>query len=88
VLHAAARGIELESLSTRLVGDLDVQGLLALDDVEAGYRSIRVEVDIKARNASDEDLDDLLRFAQGHSPVCNTVCRPVPVIVERVGRRA
>lgn len=86
VLHAAARGIELESLSTRLVGDVDLQGLLALSDVPAGYGQIRIEVDIKASNASDEDLDDLLRFAQAHSPVCNTVCRPVPVIVERVNR--
>jgi uncharacterized OsmC-like protein len=84
VLHAAARGIEIESLSTTLVGGLDLQGLLALDDVPAGYQSIRIEMAIKARNASDEQLDDLLQFAQAHSPVCNTVCRPVPVVVERV----
>jgi uncharacterized OsmC-like protein len=86
VLHAAARGIEIESLTTKLVGDIDLQGLLALADVSPGYRQIRIEMDIKAKNASDEELDDLLRFAQDHSPVCNTVCRPVPVIVERVGR--
>ena len=86
VLHATARGIEIESLSTRLVGDLDIQGLLGLGDVPAGYRGIRIEMDITARNASDEQLDDLLQFAQAHSPVCNTVCRPVPVIVERVRR--
>ena len=61
VLHAAARGIEIESLSTRLVGDLDLQGLLGLADVPAGYRGIRVEMDITARNATDEQLDDLLR---------------------------
>jgi uncharacterized OsmC-like protein len=86
VLHAAARGIEIESLSTTLVGDIDLQGLLALGDVPAGYRGIRIEMDIKAKNASDADLDDLLQFAQAHSPVCNTVCRPVPVVVERVKR--
>jgi uncharacterized OsmC-like protein len=86
VLHAAARGIEIEALSTRLVGDIDLQGLLALDDVPAGYQGIRIEMDIKAKNASDAELDDLLGFAQAHSPVCNTVCRPVPVIVERVVR--
>ena len=39
VLHAAARGIEIESLSTTLVGDIDLQGLLALADVPAGYRA-------------------------------------------------
>ena len=86
VLHAAARGIEIESLSTTLVGDIDLQGLLALGDVQAGYQGIRIEMDIRAKNASDADLDDLLQFAQAHSPVCNTVCRPVPVVVERVKR--
>lgn len=43
-------------------------------------------MDIKARNTSDAELDELLQFAQAHSPVCNTVCRPVPVVVERTGR--
>lgn len=86
VLHAAARGIEIESLSTTLTGDIDLQGLLALGDVPAGYQGIRIEMDIEAKNASDADLDDLLGFAQAHSPVCNTVCRPVPVLIERVKR--
>lgn len=86
VLHAAARGIEIESLSTTLIGDLDLQGLLGLADVPAGYQGIRIQVDIEARNASDAELDELLQFAQAHSPVCNTVCRPVPVVVERVTR--
>lgn len=86
VLHASARGIQIESLSTRLVGELDIQGLLALGDVPAGYQGIRIEMDIKAKNASDAELDALLQFAQAHSPVCNTVCRPVPVVVERVKR--
>jgi uncharacterized OsmC-like protein len=86
VLHAAARGIEIESLSTTLVGDIDLQGLLALSDVPAGYQGIRIEMDIKAKNASDADLDDLVYFARAHSPVCSTVCRPVPVVVERVKR--
>src|SRR5690606_24470605 len=47
VLHAAARGIKLNRLSTYLVGDIDLQGLLGLDDtVPPGYRSIRIEMDI------------------------------------------
>jgi uncharacterized OsmC-like protein len=84
VLHAAARGIAIKSLSTELEGDIDVQGLLGLDDsVPAGYREIRIKMHIDA-DCSDAELDDLLRYAQGHSPVCNTVCRPVPVKIERV----
>ncbi len=84
VLHAAARGITIRRLSTELVGDLDVQGLLALDDsVAVGYQQIRIRMDIDA-DCSDAELDDLLDFAREHSPVCNTVCRPVPVHIERV----
>jgi len=84
VLHAAARGIQIESLSTELVGMIDVQGLLALDDsVPVGYKQIQIKMDVKA-DCSDEELDDLLAFAQDHSPVCNTICQPVPVTVKRI----
>jgi uncharacterized OsmC-like protein len=84
VLHAAARGIRIRSLSTELEGVIDLQGLLALDpEVPAGYRNIRIRMHIEA-DCSDAELDQLLAFAQKHSPVCNTVCRPVPVTVERV----
>ena len=83
VLHAAARGIRIQELSTELVGTMDLQGLLALDDsVPVGYEQIRIRMHIKA-DCSDEELDDLLKFAEQHSPVCNTVCKPVPVILER-----
>ena len=84
VLHAAARGIQIERLSTELVGTIDVQGLLALDDtVPVGYEQIQIKMDIKA-DCSDDELDALLAFAKNHSPVCNTICRPVPVTVKRV----
>jgi len=84
VLHAAARGIRIRRLATELVGTLDVQGLLGLDEsVSPGYREIRIRMDIDA-DCSDAELDDLLGFAQRHSPVCTTVCRPVPVTIERV----
>jgi uncharacterized OsmC-like protein len=86
VLHAAARGIEIEELSTRMEGDMDLRGLLGLDDsVSPAYEQIRISMDVKA-DCSDEELDDLLAYTQDHSPVCNTVCRPVPVVVERAGR--
>lgn len=83
VLHAAARGIRIESISTRLRGKIDLLGLLGLDDsVPPGYESIEIEMDIRA-DCSDEQLDALVGFARDHSPVCNTVCRPVPVTVRR-----
>jgi uncharacterized OsmC-like protein len=83
VLHAAARGIEIRELSTELEGTIDVQGLLDLDPgVPVGYDEIRIKMHIEA-DCSDEELDELLAFAHDHSPVCNTICRPVPVVLER-----
>jgi uncharacterized OsmC-like protein len=84
VLHAMARNIAIKSLSTELSGDLDVRGLLGLDDgVPAGYEQVRIRMKVAA-DCSAKELDDLLAYAQRHSPVCNTVCRPVPVVIERL----
>jgi uncharacterized OsmC-like protein len=83
VLHAAARGITIRALSTELEGDIDVQGLLGLDEtVSPGYREIRIRMHVEA-DCPDDELDALLEYTQAHSPVCNTVCRPVPVMIER-----
>ncbi len=85
VLHAMARGIQIVEMSSELEGYLDVRGLLGLDEtVSPGYEQIRIRMNIKA-DCSDEELDDLLAYTQQHSPVCNTVCRPVPVTIERAG---
>ena len=84
VLHAAARGIRIDSISTRMRGKIDLHGLLGLDaSVPAGYESIEIDMEIDA-DCTDAELDDLLGFAEAHSPVCNTVCRPVPVTLRRV----
>ncbi len=83
VLHAMARGIRIREMSTELEGDIDLHGLLGMnEEVSPGYREIRVRINVQA-DCSDEALDDLIAYAQAHSPVCNTICRPVPVKVVR-----
>ena len=84
VLHAAARGIQIQRISTELTGDIDLQGFLALDEqISAGYEAIRIDMSIEA-DCSEEELEELLSFASDHSPVCSTVCKPVPVTLRRV----
>ena len=84
VLHAMARGIKVNALSTELEGDIDLHGLLGMNDaVNPGYEEIRIRMQVDA-DCSDAALADLMAYAQAHSPVCNTICRPVPVKVERV----
>jgi len=84
VMHATARGIRIESISTELRGDVDLQGLLGLDpSVRPGYQRITVKVAIKA-DCSDAELDELVKLVRGHSPMYDTISRPVPVVLERV----
>lgn len=82
VLHAAARGIELESVESSFEGDLDVQGFLGLDEnVRNGYQQIRVNFKIEG-NLTEEQKDELLSFTR-NSPVFDVVTNPVPVQINR-----
>jgi uncharacterized OsmC-like protein len=83
VYHAAARGIELQEVESRLEGDLDLHGFLGLSDqVRNGFKKIRVTFRIKA-DAPEETLDEICQIAQQRSPVFDIVSNPVPVSVRR-----
>jgi uncharacterized OsmC-like protein len=84
VLHAMARGITIRKLSTEILGEVDVRGVLGLDEtVNPGFEQILVRLDIQA-SCSEAELDKLIRYAEAHSTVTNTLRRPVPVTLERV----
>jgi uncharacterized OsmC-like protein len=75
VYHAAARGIRIQSVESRVEGDLDLRGFLGLSDtVRRGYQQIRVHFVIQA-DASAEELQALTTF----SPVYDIISNPVPV---------
>jgi len=79
VYHAAARGIKIEEVETSFEGDLDLRGILAIDEnVRKGYQEIRVNIDVKA-DCPDNELKELVEFAKNHSPVFDIVQNPVPV---------
>lgn len=81
VYHAAARGIEVESVSSTYEGELDLRGFLGLDpDVPRGYRHITVSFHIKG-NFSEEQKRQLIELAQQYSPVFDIITRPVIVQV-------
>jgi uncharacterized OsmC-like protein len=81
VAHAAARGIELQSVTSKLEGDLDVQGFLGLSEtIPVAYKEIRVSFKIEA-DITDQAKQELVEMAQKYSPVFNTVTQPVSVKV-------
>ena len=78
VYHAAAQGIQIDEVESRLEGDLDLHGFLGLkDDVRKGYQNIRVSFRIKA-DATEEQLRELCKM----SPVFDIVSNPVPVAID------
>lgn len=80
VLHAAARGIVIDSVQSKVEGNLDVQGFLGLNDqIRSGYQQIRVTFDIKG-DLTDEQKQELIGFAL-KSPVCDVVSNGTDVKV-------
>ena len=82
VYHAAARGIRIDEMSTKLQGDLDLRGLLDIPGAaRPGYSNITVDVDIKG-DASPQELKELIEFAKSHSPAVDVVSNGTPVVVK------
>jgi len=82
VAHAAARGVKIDSIESTLEGDIDLQGLLQLDqNVNPGYQGINISFKIES-DASDETLQELIELAKNASPVANTVSRPTSVNIK------
>ena len=81
IYHAAAKGIQIDEVESRLEGNLDLRGFLGLSDgVRNGYEDIRVTFRIKA-DAPVERLQELCEMAQQRSPVFDIVSNSVPVRV-------
>ena len=73
VYHAAAKGIEVRGVESRLDGDLDLRGFLGISkEVPVGYQKIRIAFKIDA-DISDQEKEELIKMGKKYSPVYNTV---------------
>ncbi len=79
VYWAAAKGVKLNKVESTLEGDIDLQGLLDLDEnATVGYESIQINFKIDS-DASEETLQELIEIAKKHSPTANTFLNATPV---------
>jgi uncharacterized OsmC-like protein len=79
VYHAAAQGIEIEAIESKIEGDLDLRGFLGIDpNVRNGYERIRMTMKILP-NASDLQWAKLAAIGPAFSPVFDSVTKGVPV---------
>ena len=70
---APAQGIEIESFSVELEGEVDPDGFMGVNpDVRCGFSEIRVTPHIKC-NASEEKAREFVKFVESRCPVSDTV---------------
>jgi uncharacterized OsmC-like protein len=78
---ATSLGIELRDASLRAEGDLDFRGTLGVSkDAPVGFRNIRLRVTLDT-DATDEQLETLLRLTERYCVVYQTLRNPPPIAV-------
>jgi uncharacterized OsmC-like protein len=78
---AQRRGIQLHYVKASLEADMDIQGILGIDDeVRNGFGAIRVHFEIGA-DASEDDIKAVVAQSQKRSAVFDIVTNPTNVFV-------
>ncbi len=78
---AQHRNIQLRSVTATIEGDMDLQGILGIDnDVRNGFGGIKVSYKIDA-DAKREDIEALVAQSQKRSAVYDIVTNPTNVTV-------
>jgi uncharacterized OsmC-like protein len=80
---ATSLGIELRDATLRAEGDLDFRGTLGVaKEVPVGFQAIRLQFTLDT-DATDEQLDTLLRLTERYCVVYQTLARPPELAIER-----
>ena len=84
---AAAMGIPTESINVTVEGDLDLQGTLGISkEAPVGFQSIRAIFDVRAKDATAEQLGALQAKTEQYCVVMQTLLHP-PVIENKWEQR-
>ena len=76
---ASARGVKLESVKATVQGEINLQGILGLnDEVRNGYQKIRVNYEIKG-DAPAEKLEQIVQQSRSRSAVFDVITNQTPV---------
>jgi uncharacterized OsmC-like protein len=80
---AAARGVELRRVTSRVEGDIDLLGILGLGDetVRNGYEQVRVHLTVDG-DADEATLRGLVEQSRRRSAVYDALTNPTPVVVD------
>ncbi len=73
-MRAASLGVTLDTLEVSVESESDMRGMLGLDEkISPGLRELRTQVRIGAANADADQLREIVRWGDQHSPVACTL---------------
>ncbi len=81
---AANRGVTLNSVTSSIEGDMDLQGILGMDrNVRNGYSAIRISFEVDA-DADAETVEAIVAQSRNRSAVYDVLTGNVPVEIDVV----
>jgi uncharacterized OsmC-like protein len=82
-MEAARDGVELSELRVSVESETDFRGVLGVDGADhPGPLAIRVRIELAAYDATEDQLREIVRRAEAHSPVRDAIAREVPMTTE------
>jgi uncharacterized OsmC-like protein len=78
IAKAASQGVAIDELEVITEGHIDLQGLLELSSVRAGFAGISMTLHVHS-GADDAALKELGQTVTGSSPVYESLAKPVPM---------
>jgi uncharacterized OsmC-like protein len=84
-MEAARDGIELTDLKVTVESETDFRGVLGVDGAaHAGPLAVRVRIELAAPDATEDQLREIVKRAEAHSPVRDAIAREVSMTTEVV----
>ncbi|HEY7569867.1 MAG TPA: OsmC family protein [Nitrososphaeraceae archaeon] len=82
VAHATSRGIHIDSINVDVEGYVDLRGFTGIsNDVRPGAQQFRVNMNIKSKSASQEQISELQEIGKKFSPAFDTLTNGTSVIL-------
>ena len=79
---ATSRGIQIDSIDINVEGDVDLRGFTGIStDVRPGAQQFRVNMNIKSKTASKEQINELREFGKRFSPAFDTYTNGTSVVL-------
>lgn len=84
--QATGRGVKVVELEIDLEGKIDLNGFFGLQPIRPGLSDVKVDFRVES-DADDAVLEEILEATRAHSPIFDTLTRPVEVVtsVRRAG---